>query len=232
MSWFKPRSTQRVDTAPTPATAGNAESQSTLTEQDLANFLETDEWRHNRNVRDGYARGWGLQFGELRTKIAADPLYRAGMRAAEGRTVVAEDNRMNLYLLLRFYLARIPHGHIVEFGSFKGGNAIFMAFVARQLNPGVHVYSLDTFEGMPETNKHIDAHSKGDFAGVDLAELRTYSKSLGLDNLTFVQGLFQNTAADVLAKADTVALAHVDCDIYDAVRYSYEAVKDRMVPGG
>lgn len=205
---------------------------STMTEDDLVKFSEAGAWRKGRSVRDGYARGWGLQFSDLRPKVAADPLYQAGMRLAHGRTVVSDDNRMNLYLIMRFFLARIPFGHIIEFGSFKGGNAIFMAYVASQLNPGVQVYSLDTFSGMPETDKSIDAHSKGDFAGVDLEELRRFTSASGLTNLHFVEGMFQDTAEDVLRTAAPIALAHVDCDIFDAVRYSYEVVRPHMVEGG
>ncbi len=229
MSWSKLRSMLRAYRAPAPP---SAVPPSALAESDLVNFLATEEWRHNRNVRDGYARGWGLQFGELKVKVAADPLYRAAFEAARGRTVVAEENRMNIYLLMRFYLARLNAGHIVEFGSFKGGNAIFMAHVARELHPGMQIYALDTFAGMPQTDKSIDAHSAGDFAGVDLDELVAYKEALGLDNLHLVRGLFEDTAPGVLARAGPIVLAHIDCDIYDAVRYSYEVVRERMVPGG
>jgi hypothetical protein len=36
----------------------------------------------------------------------------------------------------------------------------------------------------------------------------------------------------VLAEARRIALAHVDCDIYDAVKYSYQVSKPYMVPMG
>ena len=32
---------------------------------------------------------------------------------------------MNLYMLLRFCLPKISFGHVVEFGSYLGGSAIF-----------------------------------------------------------------------------------------------------------
>ncbi len=191
-----------------------------------------NDLRLGRSVGDGYARGWGIQFGDLRQKVLADPLYREALALASGRTILAEDNRINLYLLIKFFLPRLPTGHIVEFGSYRGGNAIFMAHVARRLLPGVRVYALDTFAGMPPTDAAIDQHSVGDFNDVDLAELQAYCARQGLDNLEFIPGLFENTAPSLLARIGDVALAHIDCDIFSAVSFSYEAVKPHMVSGG
>lgn len=189
-------------------------------------------FRGGRNVRDGYARGWGLQFGNLRDKVRKDRLFQEANALVQGRTVVSEDNRMNIFLILKFFLKNIPFGHIVEFGSYKGGNALFIAYVVGKLYPGMKVYALDTFAGMPKTDLEIDAHRAGDFKDVDLVELKRYAASKNLDNLEFVQGLFQDTAPSLLPKVEKVALAHIDCDIYSAVLYSYDVVKPFMVSGG
>src|SRR5436190_5980475 len=63
--------------------------------------------RAGRSVRDGYARGWGLEYGDLAAMVMADPLYREAARLAQGRSLVTEARRMNLFLLLRFYLPRL-----------------------------------------------------------------------------------------------------------------------------
>jgi predicted O-methyltransferase YrrM len=139
---------------------------------------------------------------------------------------------MNIYLLIRFFLSRIPFGHIVEYGTYRGGNAIFMAHVVRRLYPGMKVYALDTFAGMPETDKSVDAHNAGDFGDADLDMLRRRVAELGLDNLELVQGLFESTNDRVMQAAGTVSLAHVDCDIAPAVRFAYNGVRPFMVQGG
>jgi hypothetical protein len=72
----------------------------------------------------------------------------------DGRSIVAELHRMNLYLILLFGMDGLRDGHIVEFGSFTGGNALFMATVAKTLHPGMQVFAFDTFEGMPNTDPH------------------------------------------------------------------------------
>lgn len=191
-----------------------------------------DGLRQGRNVYQGYQRGWGLQFGGLREKVLADPLYREAFAVARERTIMSEENRMNIFLLLRFFLEPLPFGHIIEFGSYRGGSAIFMAFLARRLYPGMKVYALDSFEGMPATDKEVDAHNAGDFGDVDLAGLQAHIEKLGLDNLILVKGLFENTTADILGEAGDIRLAHIDCDIAPAVRYAYESVRPAMVEGG
>ncbi len=188
--------------------------------------------RKGRSPRDGYVRGWGLQFGGLRDKVRADPLYAEAAALAAGRSVLSEDNRLNLFLILKFFLPRLAFGHVAEFGAYRGGNAMFMARVLQRVRPGARVYAFDTFAGMPRTDPSIDAHQAGDFADVDLDELRSAAAGAGLDNLEFVQGLFEDTVAPWLVGHGPVALAHIDSDIYSAIATSYDAVKPHMVPGG
>jgi hypothetical protein len=188
--------------------------------------------RQGRSVRDGYVRGWGIQFGELREQVRRDPLYKRAIAIARGRTVVSEDNRMNLFLICRFFLPNLHGGHVVEFGSYKGGNALFMAAVLSETRPGTHVYALDTYTGIPDADPSIDAHSAGDFHDVDLPELRAFAQASGIGNLEFVQGRFEDTANSLLARIGGVALAHIDSDTYSSVAYAYDTVRHHMIPGG
>ena len=192
----------------------------------------TEGIRQGRNVYEGYQRGWGLQFGGLKEKVLADPLYQEAFAVARDRTIMSEENRMNIFLLMRFFLAKIPFGHIVEYGSYRGGSAIFMAYVAKQLYPGMKVYALDSYAGMPQTDKNVDAHNAGDFSDTDVASLQARVDELKLDNLVLVKGFFEDTNAGVMAEAGKISLAHIDCDIAPAVKYSYEGVRPFMVQGG
>lgn len=205
--------------------------------ENQTDYLPRVDWvdgvvRKGRSPREGYVRGWGLQFGTLREQVRADPVYRDAIALAEGRSVMAEDNRLNLFLLLRFYVPRLPFGHVAEFGAYRGGNAMFMARVLQHTLPAARVYAFDTFAGMPRTDTGVDAHRPGDFADVDIAELRASAAAHGLHNLEFVQGLFEDTAPAFLAHKGPIALAHIDSDIYTGVASAYHAVKPRMVPRG
>jgi hypothetical protein len=190
-----------------------------------------NQTRGGRNVYEGYQRGWGLQYGDLSKQVLADPLYRESLKLAAGRTVQVELRRMNIFLILKYFLSRLDSGHVIEFGSYKGGSALFMANVCARLHPGVMVYALDTYGGMPPTDKAVDAHSAGDFADVELDELRAFAESKGLSNIRFVKGRFEETAGAVLEEAKRVVLAHIDCDIRSSVAYAYDATRPYLVPG-
>jgi hypothetical protein len=191
-----------------------------------------DELRSGRSVYEGYQRSWGLEFGDLKSRVLADPDYQDAMSVAESRSVLLPERSINLFLLVKFFLPRLPFGHIVEYGSFRGGSAMFMAALAERFLPGANVYALDTFAGMPETDAAIDAHSAGDFADTNIAEIQAAVDKAGLRNLHLVKGLFQDTAPALLPGVGSIVLAHIDCDIYSAVKYSYDASKPYMVPMG
>jgi hypothetical protein len=185
-----------------------------------------------RNMTAGYARAWGLQSDDgIAHAIEQDPVYRESRELARGWTVVAEHKLMNLFLIMKYGFAGID-GDIVEFGSYKGGSAIFMANIARRLGLNTRIYALDTFQGMPETDAARDLHIAGDFNDTSIDALREYAQKHQLDNLIPVQGLFEHTAPALLDKIAAIALVHIDCDIYSAVKYAIEVVRPKMHAAG
>jgi predicted O-methyltransferase YrrM len=204
----------------------------TVSMSDLPKPSVENRVRKGRNLYEGYQRGIGLAFSNLGERIAADPDFHQARALAGSRTIVGGGNLANIFLLIKLFLPRLPFGHIVEFGSYKGGSAIFMAALAQKFLPGVQVIGFDTFSGMPATDRAVDAHRRGGFSDVDLTELRQYVEQSGLQNLTFVQGYFEETAAKVLQQQGSVAFCHIDCDIRSAVEYAYDATRPYMMPGG
>lgn len=191
-----------------------------------------DEIVGGRNLKEGYLRACGLQFGNVRTLCGNDPLFCRAYELARERTIVAAANLMNLYMILKFNFPALPPGHIVEFGAYKGGSAIFLAAVAQTLYPGTRVYAFDTFAGMPDTDAQRDTHKKGDFADALDKELRDYCARKGLRNLEIVKGPFESSIPATLPSAGPLRLAHIDCDIYQSVATAYEGCKPYLVPGG
>ena len=188
--------------------------------------------RHGRSPRDGYQRGWGLQFGSLSDQVRAHPLFRKALQAAEGRLILEPSKLENLFLIIAAFLRNLASRNIIEFGVFRGGTSLFMATLLAELHPQARLYCLDTFSGMPETDNSIDAHSRGDFSDADLSGLRERIRLLDLTNVEIVEGRFEDTFPGITARGIQFALAHIDCDIYSAVKYSQDAVWDRMVSGG
>ena len=197
----------------------------------LPEGLATEGFRKGRSPQDGYKRGWGIQFGGLDEIIRADPLYSHCLNEMRIPTWVSEAKRQNLFLLMTHFLPHLTDANIVEFGTYKGGNAVFMALVMREVCPEAMIFALDTFSGMPATDKTVDAHNESDFSDADLDRLLEEIDRLELRNLVPVRGLFEDTFPE-LALGKRFGLAHLDADIYSAIKYAQSAVWPRMVAGG
>lgn len=181
-----------------------------------------------RNLRAGYVRGHGLESLEIVPAIQRDPDYKAALEASHGRSIVLDHSLMNLFLIIKY---SDLSGNIVEFGSYNGGSALFMACLAKRLRPGCKVFALDTFTGMPESDPKLDFHRSGDFADTTLDELIRLRDAAGLDNLIFVKGLFQDTVRQIDPSDRRFFLSHIDCDIYTSVLFSTDWAKQHAVPG-
>ena len=191
-----------------------------------------DEIRNGRNMREGYVRACGLQFGNVRALCESDPLYQRAYGFARGKTIVSPINLMNLYMILAFSFRKLPFGHIAEFGAAGGGSAIFLAIVAGALFRGTKVYAFDSFAGMPEVDTSRDLHKPGDFSQASDRELIRYCEEIGVNNLVPVKGFFSETIKTVLPTIGPLRMAHIDCDLYSSVVQAYDGVKPVMVPGG
>ena len=203
-----------------------------FTISDLPLVDVSNEVCRGRNLYDGYQRGIGLATPRVVEKLKMDYDFQEALQLSGGRTIVDENNLANIFILIKLFIPRLPFGHIAEFGSFKGGSAIFMALLAQKFLPNAQILAFDTFSGMPPTDKAVDLHNAGDFQGVDLTELRQYVEEIGLRNLHFVKGKFEDTASQVVKELQMLTLCHIDCDIRSAIQSAYDTTRPYMVPGG
>lgn len=187
--------------------------------------VRPDSIAAGRNVTAGYTRGWGLEYGGLADAIRQDPIFSESLALARGRTLLSEHKLMNLYLIMRYGSVT---GDILEFGSYRGGGAIFLANLARRLGKTLTIYALDTFEGMPETHDVLDLHFAGNFSDTSYEELAAYVEQIGLTNMVLAKGRFEDTVPGLLESIGAIGLAHIDCDIYAGVAYCLKSVMPKM----
>ena len=192
-------------------------------------------YMNGRNVRAGTQRATALQLLDLPEKIRNDPLYQRASRFAEGKSLMHEHHRMNIYLILRYFdFDDLPQGHIAEFGVYRGGNALFMAELCRELHPETHIYAFDTFEGMPETNvtSNLDGQHTNDFWNAQYDELQSIIDENRMTNLHLIKGRFEDTAHDILPIIGSLRMSCIDPDLYESVKYSYDVSLPYMVDEG
>lgn len=186
-----------------------------------------------RNIRLGHLRGWGLEFGGLGGLIGEDPAFQRAMALCQQRgSLMLAPKLQNLFLIIKYCLDG-TEGDIVEFGSYKGGSATFMGAVLRDLGRTTRVFALDSFRGMPETDGVRDLHREGDFGDAGFEELQDFLSAHDLDDTVLpVRGYFEETFPGVTEECEKLALVHVDCDIYSAVKYSIRVAKAQLHEGG
>ncbi|MGQ0523048.1 MAG: TylF/MycF/NovP-related O-methyltransferase [Betaproteobacteria bacterium] len=123
-------------------------------------------------------------------------------------TVVSPDRCYILHTL-----ASQTTGPIVECGVYRGGTAMLLSTLKREL----HLY--DTFEGMPETGT-MDIHKRGDFSDTSVEAVRKLVPSA-----FFHKGLIPETFTDLPGE---IGFAHIDVDIYKSVKDCCEHLYPRL----
>jgi hypothetical protein len=181
-----------------------------------------------RNIRAGYLRGTYIASGAAQA-ILRDPDWIAAQEAAEGRSIAAPNHLLNLFLLIKYSPIS---GNIIEFGAFRGGTSLMIAALLKRLGSDRKVYALDTFAGMPAScDSNLDMHVPGGFSEASYEELVEVRDRRGLDNLVILKGLFEDTIDQIPREERRFFLAHVDCDIYDSVKFSINYTAAYAVKG-
>jgi O-methyltransferase len=148
---------------------------------------------------------------------------------SHGFTVVNPDSIWLLVGLLRHSLN--IDGEIVEMGVYKGGTAAIMNKILFETASSKMFYGYDTFTGMPETDPKNDHHKKLDFADTSIEMVRKLIKSYsGGKHFFLIAGVIPESCKDNIP--EKIAFAHIDLDIYEAIKSSLELVYNRISPGG
>ena len=119
-------------------------------------------------------------------------------------------------------------GDIIEFGSYRGGSAIFIANVAKKLGITGTVYALDTFTGLPAADPTLDFLTSNDFKNASFESLSERISKLGLTNLIPIKGPFQETTSNLLKCSQKILLSYLDCKTYESTRCALSAVLPHM----
>lgn len=130
-------------------------------------------------------------------------------------------------------------GNIVEFGSWKGGNLLFMAKVLQLLQPNTikRVYAFDSFEGLQVFDEK-DGLDPDEWTGEYTGDESVIRMAMDLydmnDWVHIVKGDAMETI-DVFEKEHPYimfSLAYIDFDLYKPVKRALEFVGPRMSTGG
>lgn len=126
----------------------------------------------------------------------------------------------------------LDSGICLELGTYLGRTANALGVLLSALSPGTKLYTIDSFEGLPESWR--EGFPRGTFALTE--DLRPQL----LPNVEQVTGSFEvaipallNRLGSEYAKGDKLEIAflHVDCDLYSSTRIAFENLAPHIVSG-
>jgi hypothetical protein len=116
-------------------------------------------------------------------------------------------------------------GDIVELGVFKGNSAAVLAYLGRK--HGRTTYLFDTFSGFDARDlKGADHGRHVEFADTTMEAVKAL---VGGDRVVYVKGFFPESAAQI-AMPETIAVAHIDCDLRAPMSAGLEMFYPRLAP--
>lgn len=130
-------------------------------------------------------------------------------------------------------------GALIECGVFTGGSLFMIADRCQKEGLQRVIYALDSFEGFDPEEFQADKtrgwarDEMAVFSNNSMVVVQAKARRLKMDGLIrFVKGFFKNTLDDVLQRAPAISFAHIDCDLYEPVKFCAERILPKMVPGG
>lgn len=164
------------------------------------------------------------------------------LRIVRPYTMLSEERLFSLFTLAKRVCQENLPGNIVECGVAGGGSSALMAAVIHRysIQPRF-VYSVDSFEGMPQpsgadTHQGIEAEATGWGTGTCAApesSLLDICAKLGVSHLVKpVKGYFEEVLPVRRDWFGMIALLHMDGDWYSSTKAILDNLYDRVVDGG
>ena len=121
---------------------------------------------------------------------------------------------------------------ILEVGVWRGGTSVIMAKQLNLLKSKSKIYSADTFEGVVKTSDRDHSYVGGEHSDTSLALLKNLYKSLNIDNIIPLKGIFPDETSHQIPSGKRFKLCHIDVDVYLSAKDIQEWIWNKMIPGG
>ncbi len=154
------------------------------------------------------------------------PEFRSMYDEISDHTLINPESAWVLYSLARQALA--VSGDFLEAGVYRGGTARLLRGIIDKSGERRILHLMDTFAGMPKTNRALDIHQEKDFADTTVDAVATF---VGREEwVLYRKGYIPDSFKGM--ENNRFAFAHIDVDIYKSILDCCEFIYPRMVPGG
>lgn len=146
---------------------------------------------------------------------------------------------LDRYLYFKDMLEKVSpvDGDIVECGVSIGHGALLFTLLSDYIGKPRSYFGFDSFEGFPdpvEKDEKTPIKGKGFWANPPDTVLRTLrdgrlSEDVIVNRIHLIKGWFDQTLPKY---SGSIALLHLDCDLYESYKFALETLYGRVPPGG
>lgn len=161
-----------------------------------------------------------------------DKEFREIYSKISGNTLV-DINKLYLTFLYVKQLCKLNvSGDYLEVGVWRGGlSALVGITFAGNSQLSRTLYLADTYEGMPKTVKEDNFYKGGELADTSVEIVNNLFKSCDLSNQKVLKGYFPDETASLVG-GNNFAFVHIDVDIFESAKKSFDWVWPRMSVNG
>jgi len=198
-----------------------------------------EHWLSNLLMKSPLLLGGARRFYKLFNRIL---ISSAGMKVVSADSLaISKANIDNLFYFERLLnLLRNVQGDIIECGVSSGTSFAILCILGTYGGIKRHVWGFDSFEGLPAPGDEDLSSPKS------IAKKGLYSASPGMvistlrasgvdeytinNQITLVKGAFSQTLSKY--DGDSIALLHIDADLYDSYKVCLENLWPKVAVGG
>lgn len=122
-------------------------------------------------------------------------------------------------------------GDILEVGVWRGGSGCLMAKKCALEGIDATVFLCDTFQGLVKTSDKDSNYTGGEHADTSVELVEQLLRANALTNAKILRGIFPDDTSHEIADRK-FRLCHIDVDIYQSAKETFQWVWPRLVPGG
>ncbi len=162
--------------------------------------------------------------------------------------LVRDATMVDIYRLwtLWFIASQVPAGDVLEVGSWRGGSGVVIARALERPRGGItsagretagretagrDVFLADTFAGVVKASTRDTYYKGGEHANTSVELVRGLLERAGVPHVRLLPGVFPDDRGHEIEER-SFALCHIDVDVYQSARETFEWVWPRMVSGG
>ena len=156
----------------------------------------------------------------------------AAVESLVSQVSVNDGTRLALLMAEARRQAFYGEGDFIEMGVYRGGTALLLAQALAEQDASARLHLLDSWQGMPPPQPEDGRPlvGQGFFADASEAQVQQVLARAGLlERCQTYAGWFEHTLPAVRGP---FALAHVDCDYYEPVKFCLQHVLPRMTARG